>query len=75
MSTAIQKHKSLLDELGFSDVNPGACEGSGCWHTDPNGKEFVSLNPTTGEPIATVVQATSDTYEKVLSSVAKAFES
>ena len=75
MSTAIQKHKSLLDELGFSDVNAGACEGPGGWHTDPNGKELVSLNPTTGEPIATVVQATADAYEKVMSSAAKAFES
>ena len=75
MSTAIQKHKPLLDELGFSDVNTGACEGPGGWHTDPNGKELVSLNPTTGEPIATVIQATADTYEKVMSSATKAFES
>ena len=47
--------KELLESLGVKPVNPGACTGS--W-IDTRGKELVSYNPTNGEPIATVRQAT-----------------
>ena len=67
--------KSLLDKLGIKDVNPGACTGPDGWIKDPKGKELVSNNPTTGEPIAKVVQATSESYEKVITSAHDAFKS
>jgi aldehyde dehydrogenase (NAD+) len=74
MSTATIKHKSLLDRLSIEEVHSGASIGADGWLSDPGGKELVSLNPTTGEPIARVVQATPSVYEKVVSSAAKAFE-
>ncbi len=57
--------KSLLTKLGLQDVNPGACTGPNGWITDPKGKELVSYNPSTGERIASVIQATGDTYKIV----------
>ncbi len=67
--------KSLLDKLGIKDVNPGACIGPDSWIKDPKGKELVSNNPTTGEPIAKVIQATSESYENVITSAHDAFKS
>ena len=67
--------KSLLDKLGIKDVNPGACIGPDGWIRDPKGKELVSNNPTTGEPIAKVIQATSASYENVITSAHNAFTS
>ena len=57
--------KALLDKLGIQDVHPGACTGPDGWITDPKGKELVSYNPSTGERIASVIQATGETYQKV----------
>ena len=59
--------KALLSKLNIKDVNPGACFGSDGWLTDPKGRELISYNPTTGEVIARVVQATSATYDQVMS--------
>ncbi len=67
--------KALLDKLGVKEVNAGACTGPDGWIEDPNGKELVSKNPTTGESIAAVVQATSESYEKVISAADDAFKS
>ncbi len=65
--------KSLLEKLNIDAVNPGACTGPDGWLTDPNGTELVSYNPATGEAIATVVQATAETYEKVAAAAQEAF--
>ena len=75
MTTAIDKHKSLLDKLGIEEVTSGASTGPDAWLSEPSGKELVSLNPTTGEPIAKIIQATPAIYEKVASTAARAFES
>ncbi len=69
------KHKSLLDKLGIEEVNRGASTGPDAWLSEPSGKELVSIDPTTGEPIAKIIQATPAIYEKVASTAAKAFES
>jgi len=74
MATVMEDHKALLGRLGIEDVNAGACLGPNGWISDPNGKELVSLNPTTGEPIATIVQATADTYETVMAHAHEAFQ-
>lgn len=66
--------KSLLNKLSIKEVNPGACTGPDGWIEDPKGKELVSYNPTTGEPIAKVVQATGDTYNRVVEVAQEAFE-
>jgi aldehyde dehydrogenase (NAD+) len=64
---------SLLEKLGIGDVNAGACVGPDDWITDTAGKMLVSHNPTTGETIAKVVQATAATYERVVSDATTAF--
>ncbi len=65
--------KALLEKLGIEPVNPGACSGEGRWLSEPGGKELVSYNPTTGEPIARVVQATPAIYEQVAAGAQAAF--
>ncbi len=65
--------KSVLEKLGVQPVNAGACTGQDGWLKDPKGKELVSYNPTTGEAIASVVQATPEIYEKVAATAQKAF--
>lgn len=66
--------KSLLDKLGILPVNPGACAGPDRWLSDPDGKQLVSYNPSTGEPIASVTQATASTYEQVITAAQASFE-
>ena len=65
--------KALLSKLNIEEVSPGACYGPAGWLADPKGKELISYNPTTGEAIARVVQATPEIYAKVMSNAAAAF--
>ncbi|MCE7858920.1 MAG: aldehyde dehydrogenase family protein [Chloroflexi bacterium CFX2] len=65
--------KSLLEKLKIQPVNAGACTGVDGWLMDKNGKELASYNPTTGEVIAKVIQATPESYEKVASAAHQAF--
>ncbi len=65
--------KNLLKKLNIQPVNAGACTGVDGWLMDPKGKELVSYNPTTGEAIAKVVQATPESYQKVASYAQKTF--
>jgi aldehyde dehydrogenase (NAD+) len=66
---------SLLAKLQLNDVNPGACSGPDRWITDTNGQPLVSHNPTTGERIATVVEATAGSYDRVVADAASTFVS
>jgi len=65
--------KSILRELGIEETNAGACTGPDGWIRDPGGNELISYNPTTEEPIASVIEATSQSYEKVVSAARDAF--
>ena len=64
---------SLLSKLQLSEINPGACAGVDGWISDPAGEKLVSYNPTTGQPIASVVMATPATYDVVVDKAAAAF--
>jgi aldehyde dehydrogenase (NAD+) len=66
---------SLLKKLAITDVNPGACYGPDGWIVDSQGSEVASCNPATGEPIARVVQARPEIYERVLAEAGRAFDS
>ncbi len=66
--------KSLLEKLGIKEINPGACSGPDGWIKDPQGEALVSYNPTTGEPIAKVIQATDKNYELIVSQAMEAFK-
>ena len=65
--------KSLLEKLNIQDVNAGACTGPDGWLMDSKGKELVSYNPTTGEALAKIIQATPETYEKVATAAQEFF--
>ena len=56
---------ALLEKLGLSQINAGACTGPDGWIEDAAGTPLTSYNPTTGEAIAEVIQATPATYEAV----------
>lgn len=64
---------ALLKKLDIQPVNAGACTGVDNWLMDKNGKELVSYNPTTGEALAKVIQATPESYEQVASAAQDAF--
>lgn len=66
--------QSLLKKLDLEELNAGACTGPDQWFKDPAGKELISYNPTNNQPIATVIQASPDGYERVASAAAESFE-
>jgi aldehyde dehydrogenase (NAD+) len=61
----------LLSALGLSADNPGAFDGD--W-IDTQGPALESVNPTTGEVIASIRTATAADYEKVAAAAVEAFE-
>ena len=65
--------KTLLNKLNIKPVNPGACTGVNGWIEDANGQSLISLNPATGEEIASVVMATAQTYDVVAQASCGAF--
>jgi aldehyde dehydrogenase (NAD+) len=65
--------QSLLAKLHLTDLNPGACTGPDGWISDAQGTPLVSYNPTTGDAIAAVMQATPATYEQVICAAQRAF--
>jgi aldehyde dehydrogenase (NAD+) len=65
--------KNLLEKLNIQPVNAGACTGPDEWIMDTKGKEVASYNPSTSEVIAKVVQATAETYEKVVAKAQSTF--
>ena len=60
----------FLKELGISDMNSGAYNGS--W-IETSGEVLESINPATGEVIASVRQATAAEYEACVSAAEEAF--
>ncbi len=66
---------ALLAKLKLEDVNQGASAGADRWISAPGAQELVSYNPTTGEPIARVLQASAESYDQVVGEAVAAFES
>jgi len=64
----------LLEKLNLKDINPGASTGIDNWIVDPHGEELISYNPTTGQPIAKVIQATEAAYHQVVDKAVEAFQ-
>ncbi len=62
----------FLERLGIKEVNSGACGKE--FIENPGGGKLVSYNPTTGEPIATVMMASAEDYEAVLADAQEAFK-
>lgn len=67
--------KSILDRLQIKEVNAGISTGQDQWISDPKGSKLASYNPTTGELLAEVVQATPESYNQVADQAVAAFRS
>jgi len=65
--------KALLEKLDLKPMNPGACAGPDAWFDDPAGPELVSYNPTTGEALASIRQASPESYERVMQAAGESF--
>jgi aldehyde dehydrogenase (NAD+) len=64
----------FLKELGIQKVNPGACSGPGEWSSVEGRDMLPSVNPTTGEEIASVAQASDKDYDAVMLVATEAFK-
>jgi aldehyde dehydrogenase (NAD+) len=70
--------QQVLKNLGLEAVNPGTWSSQGGWLADPAAKRVDSLNPATGQVIASVLATTTAQYEQVMASaheVAQAWRS
>lgn len=65
---------SILSGLGIKDINYGACSGLNKWSNSIEGGLIESINPSTGEIIASVYQSTESDYEKVIIQSQNAFK-
>ncbi len=63
----------LLKELGISKNNFGACIGGVGWLESTDLNKLDSVNPSIGETIASIYQATEHDYEQVVSAAEKSF--
>jgi aldehyde dehydrogenase (NAD+) len=63
--------QALLEKLQLTDMNDGACDGQ--WLQDEGTEAIVSYNPTSGEPIAAVRQATAVQIEQTITAAQEAF--
>jgi len=66
--------RALLDKLGLKELNSGACSGPGEWIDDPQGKPLDSINPTTGERIGRVIQASPAAVDRVVNKAQRSFQ-
>jgi aldehyde dehydrogenase (NAD+) len=66
--------RALLERLQISTKNPGASFGADGWIDEPGGTPLVSVNPATGETLATVSTASAVAADRVIAGAARAFE-
>ena len=65
--------KDILDSLGLEGVNPGTWFGSEA-SKDTSAPLIESINPSTGEVIASVRNTTAADYERVIEMAQESFE-
>jgi len=68
------KVQNIFNALGIKETNSGACSCLNSWISDPQGKDLVSYDPTTGQPLSATHQVTEATYEKVLENASGTFK-
>ena len=64
--------KNILEQLGLDTVNPGSWSGAQSYE-DESAALIHSINPTTGETIASVRTTTTDEYNTIVSNARDAF--
>jgi aldehyde dehydrogenase (NAD+) len=67
-------HAEVLKQLGIADLNPGACSGPGSWSGTEGRDVLESVNPTTGQVIARVAQASEADYDQVMQACTESFK-
>jgi aldehyde dehydrogenase (NAD+) len=65
--------KEILKELGIEDVNYGACLGLNNQWIKTHGEKITSYSPIDGQPLASIIQATTEDYSLVVEEAQKAF--
>ena len=63
--------EDVLSRLGIDDVNSGVYCGE--WIKEPAGGELVSINPATGKPLARILTATQENYDRLIERSQDAF--
>ena len=66
--------KSILFDLGINDFSHGACSGINEWSTTNQDEIIESINPSTGEVIASVYQASESDYDRIVQDSVLAFK-
>ena len=66
--------KSILSDLGINDFSHGACSGINKWSTTNQDEIIESINPSTGEVIASVYQASERDYDRIVQDSVSAFK-
>ena len=66
--------KSILSDLGINDFSHGACSGINEWSTTNQDEIIESINPSTGEVIASVYQASERDYDRIVQDSVSAFK-
>ncbi len=65
----------ILQRLGITAHQPGVCCGVHGWIQDEKGRELVSINPSSNEPIARVIQGSAASYDQTVAAARQAFRS
>ena len=64
----------LLKKLSIDNDNYGACSGPNGWVENGNGKKLSSINPSTGEIIASVYESTIEDYNAIVKKSLEAYD-
>ena len=65
---------SILEKLGVSEINYGACIGGDRWIESNDSGTIESLNPTDNKVLAKVNKCNENDYELIIKESSKAFE-
>ena len=75
MNTRSRKVQGLLEHLSLKPSNAGTYAGAAGWIADSDAERLVSLDPFTGNEIASVLQATGHSYDQAIEAAVQAFPS
>ena len=64
---------SVLKKLFIRKINPGACFGPDGWIAGPKSSGIISYDPATGTPLAKIMEAGPEAYERILMESTDAF--
>ena len=64
---------SVLKKLFIRKINPGACFGPDGWIAGSKSSGIVSYDPSTGTPLAKIMEAGPEAYERILMESTDAF--